>query len=169
MRFRQVLPGEGFTQARIKPPFNHQLVCFRRLFQRCEVTALDAFLAHPHIASVEGEIVSGRTSAEDDHSATLGHHAGNRERRLAWMFEHHVDVITFASNVPDGTTEAAAAFHIGVEAVRIIHIGQGTPAIEVTAVDDPDSTHVGYVVGFFIAGDYSDWLGADCPCQLESK
>lgn len=169
MGFRQVLPGEGFTEAGIKPALNHQLVRFRRLFEGCEMTALDAFLAHPHITGVKGEVVSGGASAEDDHAAALRHHAGDWERSFARMLKHHIDVITFAGDVPDGAAKAAAALHIGVEAVRIIHIWQSAPAIEIAAIDNADSAHAGHVLCFFIARDHSDWLGTDGSRQLQRK
>ena len=78
-----------------------------------EVRALDALLPHPDIARVEGDVVARGAGAEHHHAAALDHQARHRERRLAGMLEHDVDV-ALAGDVPDRLAEAARLFHPGV-------------------------------------------------------
>jgi hypothetical protein len=40
-----------------------------------EMAALDALLAHPDVARVEGEVVAGGAGAEHHHAAALHHEA----------------------------------------------------------------------------------------------
>src|SRR3546814_9337369 len=64
-----------------------------RLQEVGEVAALDALLAHPHEARVEGDVVAGGAGAEHHHAATLHHEAAHREGLLTGMLEHEVDVV----------------------------------------------------------------------------
>jgi amidase len=66
----------------------------------CEVGALHALLAHPHVARVEGDVVAGCAGAEHHHAAALDHQARHRKRLLARMLEHDIGV-ALAGDFPD--------------------------------------------------------------------
>src|SRR5436190_595647 len=99
---------------------------FARLFQVCEVRALNALLAHPHIARIEGEVVTRGAGAEHHHAAALHHEARHRERLLARMLEHDVDV-ALAGDLPDCLAELARFLEPRVVFGRV-HRGHLAPA-----------------------------------------
>ena len=169
MRFWQLIPFEGLAQARVQPTIDHELVRFRRLFQRREMAAFDTLLAHPYVARIEGEIVAGGACAEDNHAAPLRHHARDREGRFTWVFEHHINVIALAGDVSDRAAKAPRALHVSVEALRVIHIGQGAPTIKVPAVNNANCAHAFHIVRFFLARDHGDWLCANCGRHLQRE
>src|SRR5437016_12645314 len=68
MRRRDLVPGEDLAQAGIDSTVEHKLICGARLLEMREMRALNALLAHPHIARIEGEIVAARAGAEDHHA-----------------------------------------------------------------------------------------------------
>ena len=91
---RDSRPREDLRHAGIDAAVDHEAgwpadACL----QMGEMRALDALLAHPHEARVEGEVVAGGAGAEHDHAAALHDEAGDREGLLAGMLEHDVDVL----------------------------------------------------------------------------
>src|SRR5215831_14005689 len=72
---RDVVPGENFAHARVDAAVEHKLIGGARLLEMGEMGTLDALLAHPHIARVEGEVVAGGPGAEHHHAAALDHKA----------------------------------------------------------------------------------------------
>src|SRR6476659_711788 len=94
--------------------------------------ALDALLPHPDITRVESDVVAGGPGAEHHHAATLHHQAGDRERRLARMLEHDVDVV-LAGDVPDRLAELACFLDPGV-VFRRADLGHLTPTGKILAV-----------------------------------
>ena len=98
--------------AGIDAPLDHQLVGLARLQQIGEVAALDALLAHPHEAGIEGEVVAGGAGAEHHHAAALHDEAGDREGLLARMLEDEIDVVALAGDLPDRLAELAHLLHV---------------------------------------------------------
>ena len=74
-----------------------------------EVRALHALLVHPQIAGVHRQVVARGAGADDDHAAALHDEHRDRERRLAGMLEHAVDVVALAGDLPDRRAELARA------------------------------------------------------------
>src|SRR6185437_725216 len=106
-----------------------------RLQQIGEVRALNALLAHPDIARVEGDVVAGGAGAEDDHAAALHDEAGDGEGLLARMLEDEIDVVALAGDIPDRLAELAALLHVLRIGRGVVDVGELTPAIELLAVD----------------------------------
>ena len=123
-----VLPAEHFRHAGIDAAFDHQVIGLARLQQIGEVAALDALLAHPDEARVEGEVVAGGAGAEHDHAAALHDEAGDREGLLARMLEDEIDIDALAGDVPDRLAEGAAFLHVVVIAGGVVDIGAAGPS-----------------------------------------
>ena len=118
----------------------------RRLLQMREMRALDALLPHPDVARIEGDVVAGGAGAEHHHAAALHDEARHRERLLARMLEHDVDV-ALAGDVPDRLAELAR-FLGPVVVFGRVHLRHLAPALEVLAVDDALGAEIEHVVGF---------------------
>ena len=106
--------------------------------------ALDLFLAHPHIARIEGQIVAGGPGTKDDHAATFHHKAGHREGLFARMLEYDIDV-ALAGDVPDRLAEAARLLDPGVVFGRA-DFRHHAPALEVFAVDHAFGAKVEHIL-----------------------
>src|SRR5262249_55443353 len=137
-------PGKDFAHAGIDAAIEHELVGRRGLLEMSEMRALHAFLPHPHVAGVEGEIVTGRAGAEYHHAAALHDQAGDWERRLARMFEHDIHV-ALAGNVPDRLAELARFLDPAVVFQRadLRHL---PPAGKFLAIDDTLGAQLHHIV-----------------------
>src|ERR1700730_18394815 len=100
-----LLPRKNVAHAGIDALIEHELIGGAGLLEMREMRALHALLAHPDIARVESDVVARGAGAEHDHAAALDDEARHRERRLAGMLEHDVDV-ALAGDVPDRLAEA---------------------------------------------------------------
>src|SRR3546814_19943904 len=94
---RDVAPGEDLRHAGVDAPLDHQVVGLARLQKVGEVAALDALLAHPHEARVEGDVVAGGAGAEHHNAAAIHHEAAHREGLIARLIAHEVIEIGRAS------------------------------------------------------------------------
>src|SRR5262249_61132926 len=112
-RVRNSRPGKDRGHAGIDASIEHELVRRRGLFEMGEMRALYAFLPHPDITRVEGEIVARGAGAEYHHAAALHDQAGDREGRLAGMLEHDVD-IALPRDVPNRLAEPTPLLHPAV-------------------------------------------------------
>ena len=125
----------------------------------CKVAALKALLVHPHVADIECAVEAGGAGTNHNHSTFLHYEGRDRERRLTWVFEHHIDVVAFSGDVPDGFAELARFF----EPFRVFRCANGrqlTPAIEVAAVQHAFRAKSHNEVSFVFIRDNADGVGA---------
>src|SRR5262249_3986231 len=134
MGARDVFPREHFRHAGIYSPLHDKPVGLGGLLEIGKMRTLNAFLAHPDVSRIKGQIVARSTSPEDDHASALHDQTRDRECLLAWVLEHHVDVVAFAGNLPNRLAELA-----GFPRPRVIFrradLRHLTPATEVFSVD----------------------------------
>src|SRR3954462_12659553 len=71
VRGGDLFPRKHLAHAGVDATVEHELVCGTCLLEMREVRALDALLPHPHIARIEGEVITGGAGAEDHHAAAL--------------------------------------------------------------------------------------------------
>ena len=93
----------------------------------CEVGSLDTFLVHPDVTGIHRQVEARGAGTEHHHPAALDDEGGDRERRFARMFEHQIDVIALAGNIPDGLAETAGFGEPGLVFLRI-HRGAIVPS-----------------------------------------
>ena len=110
MRFGQVVPVKGFRQARIKLVFTHQPIGRSRLLEIGKVRALKALLMHPHVADIEGQIITGGARADHHHTAFFTHEGRDRKGALARMFKHQIGVVSLAGDLPNRGAKLAGLF-----------------------------------------------------------
>ena len=108
-----------------------------------------------------------RAGAEHHHAAALHDEAGNRERLLARMLEHRVDVLLLG-DVPDRLAELAGLRHEGVVLGRI-DLRQLPPAIEVLAVDDALGAERHHELALCFVRDDADGVGAGRRAKLHAE
>src|ERR1051326_3671814 len=167
VRERNALPREHFAHAGIDAAVEHELIGGARLLQVREVRTLDALLAHPDVARIEGDVVAGCTGAEDHHPAALDHQRGDRERLLARMLEHDVDV-ALAGDVPDRLAELARFLDPHVVFGRA-DFGQLAPAGEVFAVDPALGAELHHIFAFGGVRHDADRVGARRGGELHAE
>src|SRR5580692_10238018 len=129
--------------------------------------ALDAFLPHPDVTGVEGDVVAGGAGAEHHHAAAFDHQAGHRERGFAGMFEHDIDV-ALAGDVPDRLAEAPRLFHPGV-VFGSADLGHRAPAFEIVAVDDTLGAEIHDILDLRLIGHDTDGIGAGRRDELHAE
>ena len=71
------------------------------------MAALDTFLVHPDIARIHCQIKARRARTDHYHATLFTHEGRDRKRRLARMFEHHINIIALTGDVPDRLAEFA--------------------------------------------------------------
>src|SRR5262250_90818 len=167
VRVRDSRPGKYLAHAGIDAAVEHELVGRRGLLEVGEMRALYALLSHPHIARVEGDVVARGAGAEHHHAAALHDQAGDRERRLAGMLEHDIDV-TLAGDVPDRLTELAGLLDPGV-VVRRADLRHLAPAGKLLAVDYAFGTQLHHVVALAFIRDDADGVGAGSSRELHAE
>ena len=131
-----------------------------------KVTALNTFLVHPKIAYIECAIKAGGARANHDHAALFADQCRHRERRLARVFEHHIDVVALAGDVPDRLAE----FTRFLEPVGVfggVDGGQLAPALEILAVDDTLGAQPHDKVAFVFVRNHANGVGACRVDQLD--
>ena len=131
------------------------------------MAALDALLAHPQEAGVHGQVEARGAGADGHHAAALDQEHRDRERRLAGVFEHQVDV-AIAGDLPDGLTELARLLHVVAE-LGPVDLGQLAPAVEVVAVQDVLGAHRQHELALVLAGHHADGVGAGHGGQLHGE
>src|SRR5262249_40263041 len=114
---------------------------------------------HPEIARVHGEVIAGGAGTDHHHAATLHHQHGDRERRRPRMFEHEIDVVALASDLPDGGAEFARLLEPGI-VFGAADLRQLAPAIELRAVDDAASAQLHDEVALVVVRHDADGVGA---------
>ena len=132
-----------------------------------EVRALDALLPHPDIARVERDVVAGGAGAEHHHAAALDHQRRDRERLLARMLEHDVD-IALAGDVPDRLAELARFLDPQI-VFRRADLGHRAPAIEILAVDHALGAELHDVVALGLIRHHADRVGARGGGKLHAE
>src|SRR5262249_59052645 len=121
-----------------------ELVGRRGLVEVGDRRALDAVLPHPDVARVEGDVVARGAGTEHHHAAAFHDQARDRERRLAGMLEHDIDV-ALAGDVPDCLTELTRLLDPGI-VVRRADLRHLAPAGNLLAVDYAFGTQLHHVV-----------------------
>src|SRR5579864_4317114 len=164
---RNLLPREHVAHAWIDALVEHELVGGAGLLEMGEMRALHALLPHPDIARVEGDVVAGGAGAEHHHAAALDHEAGNRERRLARMLEHDVDV-ALAGDLPDRLAEAPRFLHPDI-VFRRPDLGHRAPAFELAAVDHALGPEIEHVFHLRFIGDDADRVRARGGDELHAE
>src|SRR5689334_18924151 len=161
-------PGKHFGHDGCDASLDVEAVGLARLQQIGEVRALNALLAHPDIARIEGDVVAGGAGAEDDHAAALHDETRYRESGFAWVFEHHVDIVALAGDVPDRLAEFARFFGPSV-IFRRTHFGHRAPAIEILAIDDAFGAERHDEVAFALVAEDADGIGAGDGAELNRE
>ena len=97
------------------------------------MAALDTFLVHPDIARIHCQVKARRARTDHYHATLFAHEGRDRERRLAKMFEHHINIIALAVDVPDRLSKLK---HLGKSSFVIVGIArrQLPPTTEIFAV-----------------------------------
>src|SRR5262249_14890748 len=127
----------------------------------------DALLPHPDVARVERDVVAAGAGTKHHHAAALDHEGRDRERLLAGVLEHDVDV-AFPGDVPDRLAEFARLSHPGVVLGRV-DLGQLAPAIEVLAVDDALGAELHDVIALALVRYDADGIRAGGGGELHAE
>src|SRR5262249_4520487 len=127
------------------------------LLEMSEMRPLYALLPHPNIAGVEAQVVARRAGAEYHHAAALHDQAGDRERRLAGMLEHDIDV-ALAGDVPDRLAKPARFLDPAVVCGGT-YLRHRAPAGKLLAVDGALGAQLHHVIALALVRDDADRIG----------
>src|SRR5215472_4990283 len=130
--------------------------------------SLNAFLPHPDITCVEGEIVAGGAGAEDDHATALHDQARDWEGLLTRMLEYHVNVVAFAGDVPDRFSKLARFLRPSV-VIGGAHFRHLAPAIEVLTIDHALGAERKYEFALGFVRDHANGVRAGHRAKLDSE
>ncbi len=139
------------------------------LLQIGEVRALDALLMHPEIARVHGEVVARRAGADHDHAAALHHLHRDRERRLARMLEHEVDVDALAGDVPDRLAEARASLSANYCTRACPTFGSCPQHLKSLRLMTPLAPSCMHEIALVVIRDHADRIGARRRAELDRE
>nr|WP_148313638.1 RHS repeat protein [Sorangium cellulosum] len=155
VRLRDLVPGERLREDRTDAPLQDQAVRLARLHQGRDMAPLDALLTHPYEPRIHREVVPGRAGAEHHHAPALHHEAAHRERRLARVLEHQIDVGPLARDRPDGLPEPAHLAHVLCIGC-VIERAQRPPAPEPRAIDDALGAQRHDEIALLLVRDHAD-------------
>ena len=89
---------------------------------------------HPHVADIEGQIITGGARADHHHTAFFTHEGRDRKGVLPRMFKHQIRVVSLAGDLPNRGAKLAGFFE-PICILRGINRRHLSPAVELIAVD----------------------------------
>src|SRR3989442_1267868 len=131
------------------------------------MAALEALLAHPVIAQIEGDIVARGSGADHDHAPRRAHEFRRRQCGLAGMLEDDAGIGLLAEPVPDGLAEGARALGPVAVGLAVPGVGHRPPVVELSAIDHAGGAVVGAELALGLVGDDGDGAAALSPRDLD--
>src|SRR6266852_2403347 len=131
------------------------------------MAALEALLAHPVIAKIEGHVVACGPRADDDHATRRAHEFRRRQRGLAGMLEDDAGIALLPERVPEGLAEGAGALGPVAVGLAVLGVGHGPPVVELSAIDHAGGAVLDAELALGLVRDDGDGAAALGPRDLE--